>query len=98
MTIHGAGFSARPGVANNEKSKAAGEGISLAMCHPHAGSRYLFSIHRMAISSACKSEPDADWQQAAISRSSLVSAMTAACGQSASRLSVIGLLGGVDVR
>lgn len=33
MTIHGAGFSARPGVANNEKSKAAGEGILLAMCH-----------------------------------------------------------------
>lgn len=33
MTIHGAGFSARPVVANNEKTKAAGEGILLAMCH-----------------------------------------------------------------
>lgn len=27
MTIHGAGFSARLGGVNNEKSKAAGEGI-----------------------------------------------------------------------
>lgn len=45
MTIHGAGFSARSGAGNNDKTTVAEKGILLAMCHPHAGSRYLFSIH-----------------------------------------------------
>lgn len=33
MTIHGAGFSARSGVGNNDKTTVAGKGILLAMCH-----------------------------------------------------------------
>ncbi|HCE9704357.1 TPA: hypothetical protein NH406_005226 [Pseudomonas aeruginosa] len=32
MTIHGAGFSARSGVGNNDKTTVAGKGILLAMC------------------------------------------------------------------
>lgn len=46
MTIHGAGFSARSGAGNNDKTTVAGKGILLAMCHPHAGARYLFGIHQ----------------------------------------------------
>lgn len=34
MTIHGAGFSARSGAGNNDKTTVAGKGILLAMCHP----------------------------------------------------------------
>ncbi|HBN8391587.1 hypothetical protein [Pseudomonas aeruginosa] len=33
VTIHGAGFSARSGDGNNDKTTAAGSGILLAMCH-----------------------------------------------------------------
>ena len=33
MTIHGAGFSARSGAGNNDKTTVAGKGILLAMCH-----------------------------------------------------------------
>ncbi|HCF6447097.1 hypothetical protein ACM7UF_26215 [Pseudomonas aeruginosa] len=45
MTIHGAGFSARSGVGNNDKTTVAGKGILLAVCHPYAGSRDVFGIH-----------------------------------------------------
>ena len=37
MTIHGAGFSARSGAGNNEKTTVAGKGYFLAMCHLYAG-------------------------------------------------------------
>lgn len=35
MTIHGAGFSAKSGGGNNDKTTVAGKGILLAMCHTH---------------------------------------------------------------
>lgn len=37
MTIHGAGFSARSGAGNNDKTTVAEKGILLAMCHLRAG-------------------------------------------------------------
>ncbi len=36
MTIHGAGFSARSGAGNNDKTTVAEKGILLAMCHLQA--------------------------------------------------------------
>ncbi|ENK3932984.1 hypothetical protein [Pseudomonas aeruginosa] len=68
MTIHGAGFSARSGTGNNDKTTVAGKGILLAMCHPHAGARYLFGIHHLAtwrFRVHLNPRLDADWQQAA---------------------------------
>lgn len=44
MTIHGVGFSARSRAGNNDKTTAAGSGILLAMCHPHAGSPHLLGF------------------------------------------------------
>ncbi|WP_194736366.1 hypothetical protein [Pseudomonas aeruginosa] len=68
MTIHGAGFSARSGAGNNDKTTVAGKGILLAMCHPHAGARYLFGIHHFAtwrFRVHLNPRLDAGWQQAA---------------------------------
>lgn len=68
MTIHGASFSARSGTGNNDKTTVAGKGILLAMCHPHAGARYLFGIHHLAtwrFRVHLNPRLDADWQQAA---------------------------------
>lgn len=45
MRIHGAGFSARSGAGNNDKTTVAGNGILSAMCHLYAGARHLFGIH-----------------------------------------------------
>lgn len=62
MTIHGAGFSARSGADNNDKTTVAGKGILLAMCH-------LSPLSCMAISSAWGSRRSSeDWQQSARSR------------------------------
>ncbi len=59
MTIHGAGFSARSGADNNDKTTVAGKGILLAMCH-------LSPLSCMAISSAWGSRRSSeDWQQSA---------------------------------
>lgn len=65
MTIHGAGFSARSGADNNDKTTVAGKGILLAMCH-------LSPLSCMAISSAWGSRRSSeDWQQSAKNSPSL---------------------------
>lgn len=59
MTIHGAGFSARSGAGNNDKTTVAEKGILLATCH-------LSPLSCMAISSAWGSRRSSeDWQQSA---------------------------------
>ncbi|QQW13834.1 hypothetical protein HUS13_04255 [Pseudomonas aeruginosa] len=71
MTIHGAGFSARSGADNNDKTTVAGKGILLAMCH-------LSPLSCMAISSAWGSRRSSeDWQQSADSVEKV--ALAAAC-------------------
>ncbi len=64
MTIHGADFSARSGAGNNDKTAAAGSGILLAMCHPHAGSPHLLGFDH-GVEWQCRVHliraPDADW-------------------------------------
>lgn len=70
MTIHGTGFSTRSGAGNNDKTTVAGKRILLAMCHPHAGARYLFGIHHLAtwrFRVHLNPRLNADWQQAASS-------------------------------
>lgn len=55
MTIHGAGFSARSGARNNDKTTVAEKSILLAMCHYRPAS-YRFRYrpgHYMETSSAC---------------------------------------------